>query len=194
MDTRNPLCVSELLSSLHRSINGYPYRPRSARSASLTFGFILPIAWYCQLIGVEMINESGIIELPSLLTWQLVGDAGNCYQKCNCSGLCLQFQQSSPVFLLRDIRYLPFLSYLRQRTTCEVNPTGCWCRGALRLGAVLVHRSQRSGSPRPRGVASSLPKARVPPSHASGSLGTEQPLWKLIAWVLVVSHKSGNGN
>lgn len=148
MDTRNPLCVSELLSSLHRFINGYPYRPRSARSASLTFGFILPIAWYCQLIGVEMINESGVIELPSLLTWQLVGDAGNCYQKCNCSGFCLQFQQSSPVFLLWDIQYLPFLRYLRQRTTCEVNPTRC-CVGA------------------------SLPAERQPPSPWCGLLAPQ---------------------
>lgn len=84
-----------------------PRSPRSALSASLTSGFLLPIARYCQLIGVEMRNESSTIELPSLLTWQLVADAGNCYQKCNCSGLCPRFQQSSLGFLLLDTRYLP---------------------------------------------------------------------------------------
>lgn len=185
MDTRNPLCVSELLSSLHRSINGYPHRPRSALSASLTFGFIQPIAWYCQLIGVEMINASDVSELPSLLTWQPVGDAGNCYQKCNCSG----FQQSRLVFLLRDIRYLPFLSCLRQRTNSEVNPSRCLCRGALGLGARWRIAPSGAAAPLP-----GLPKARVAPSHVSGSLRTEQLLGKLIAWVLLLSHKSRKGN
>lgn len=141
--------------------------------------------------GAEMISESSVTELPSLLTWQLVGDAGNCYQKRNCSGLCLRFQQSSLVFLLRDMRYLPFLSGLRQRTTREVNPTRRSCRGALGLGALLVRRSQRSGSPSPRGVSSPLPKARVPLSHASGGPGDRAAPLKVNG---MVSHKSRKGN
>lgn len=180
MDTGNPLCVSELLSSLHHSINGCPHRPRCALSASLTFGFLLPIACYCQLIGVEMINASGVTELPSLFTWQLVGDAGNCYQKCNCYG----FQQSSLVFLLWDTRYLPFFPGLRRRTTCEVNPSRCPCRGALGLGARWSIAPRGAATPLP-----GLPKARVPPGP-----GTEQPLGKLIARVLLVSHQSRKDN
>lgn len=70
--------MPELLSSPHCSVHGSTPQPRSALSASLTAGFLLPIARHCQLIGVETRNESSIMELPSLLTWQLLADAGNC--------------------------------------------------------------------------------------------------------------------
>lgn len=57
------------------------------------------------------------VVLPSWETRQLLGDAGGCYQKRHCSGLCLWFQQSSLVSLLGDI------PDLRRRMTWEINPT-----------------------------------------------------------------------
>jgi len=88
------LYICEFLPSLHCSAHRSILQTTQC-SASLTPGFILPIARYCQLIGVEMMNESAIIELPSLLTWQLVGDAGNCYQSVIAPGSAQGFNKAA---------------------------------------------------------------------------------------------------
>lgn len=42
-----------------------------------------------------MVNESSIIKLPSLLTWQLVGDAGNCTRSVIALSFACDFNKAS---------------------------------------------------------------------------------------------------